>query len=183
VVDPARHDIVAGCSEVFQASGKTRYTEERTRIMATVGVMSCVCHEGRVVGALSTELWTSTDAYAWNKHFPADSQIRTDPPGLFIGDIAVVYPSRRKGIATELVEAAIDDSKFDEKRQPFSRALAVSRVPPGDPSGTSYGLLVRLGFVELTRIAGYYYDPGWTCPSCGPHCLCSGCLLLWTRGV
>jgi ribosomal protein S18 acetylase RimI-like enzyme len=181
VVKPTRHDIIAGCSHVFQSSGKTRYTEERTRFMATVGVMSCAYDACRVVGALSTELWQSTDSLAWNKHLPVDRQIQTDPPAMLAGDLAVLCEFRRKGIAKELVKRALDDSKYGEEMSLFSRVFAVSRVPPGEPSGTSYGLLVRLGFVELARLANYYYDPGWRCPDCGDTCSCDGRLMLWER--
>jgi len=76
--------------------------------------MSCACHEGRIVGVISTELWRSTDSLAWNKLIPADQQISTDGPAMLIGDLAVISAFRRRGIANALLERVIADSKYDE---------------------------------------------------------------------
>jgi len=100
---------------------------------------------------------------------------------MLIGDLAVISAFRRRGIANALLERVIADSKYDEATLLFSRVFAVSRTPPGGPSGSSYGILVKLGFVELVRLAGYYTEPGWNCPDCGEICACDGRLMLWRR--
>lgn len=180
VVDPARHDLIVGCSEVFQSSGKTCYSAERTRFMATMGVMSCGRHEGRVVAVVSTELWQSTDTYEWNKKMSIE-RISTDPPALFVGEVAVIPAFRRKGIGTRLIKQVILDSRYDEGKQPFTRVFAVSRKPVEATSQSSFGVLRKLGFVELARVIGYFNDPAWDCPSCGKNCSCDGRLMYWIR--
>jgi ribosomal-protein-alanine N-acetyltransferase len=70
---------------------------------------------------------------------------------LHVTNLAVRPDLRRRGLATRLLEAAIEAATRDHCRQLFLEVR-----PSNVPARRLYG---ELGFVELYRRRGYYIDP------------------------
>jgi|SRR5450759_372457 len=115
-----------------------------------------------------------------------DSQTRKDfegyvpssfikPRTVEILDMAVVPEHRRQGIGMALISEALELYRG----YGFDRFLTASRFSLNN-GGSSFGLLLRLGFRVLAEIPGYYADCEWLrCPDCGDgRCLCKGFLML-----
>jgi ribosomal protein S18 acetylase RimI-like enzyme len=145
---------------------------------------------GEVIGALTLREWFATDTVKLNKHLPPSKQVHTDPPALHLLDLAVRHQWRGLGVAMALVETAFNNHKYNDKKEPYGRVFATSRVPKDGSGPTSYGLLRRLGFEELVRNENHYRNLGpedFQCPHCDPYgdgtplCACLGVQMLWTR--
>lgn len=87
-------------------------------------------------------------------------------------DMAVAIDHRRKGIATELVETALECYGF------CKRFVAASRFAGGDKD-SSFGLLLSQRFTVLKEApTGYYASPNFVCLDCGGICQCPAFLMM-----
>jgi GNAT superfamily N-acetyltransferase len=183
-VGHTNNELVAGCSLLLRRTAKRIFTEEFTRYVCQEGVVFAGIDERNdVVSCLITSIWQPLETHYWNRRLPPDKQIVSDPPALYLADLATAPEARREGIATKLIQTAVDNSKLLDDSSQFSRVIAISRVPPRQLNRSSYGLLLKLGFTEWGRLHNFYVVDGWRCPDCSTRqCRCSGHLMLWERG-
>jgi ribosomal protein S18 acetylase RimI-like enzyme len=163
-------------SRVFCVGGQRWFTPPTLRALTLIaGVAIAVTPDGEVVGGLVTTEWTPTDTFYVNQFLKPERQLSSDPPILHLSDASVLPEWRRRGVASRLIETAIEKARYCGD-QPFTRIIAYCRFPTNrEPVGTSWNLLrrPRFGFKSLAIIGGYYADAdphndptSWCCSSC-----------------
>ena len=186
----ADEGIFQACSDLFKQAGKNNYTPQFCRLRANFGVLFIARIEEDIIGVLTTEIWGPVDTAVMNEYLP--SNISSDPPALSLLDITVDSGGgvredhRRQGVATELIQWARAVCRWNEKIL-YSRIITTSRVPAsGETANTSFGLLRRLGFIEIGRLPDWYSsdnpdENSFVCPACGVPCSCEARLMIWER--
>jgi ribosomal protein S18 acetylase RimI-like enzyme len=175
--------MISTAIELLSSVGK-QYSSEDIDAITHLGYVVAAVETGDVIGVATALQWLASDTEAVRERIDG-LNIGTDPVALHIHDVVTSPAWRRRGVGTELVRFLLRRATYGESTHRFARTLATSRIPSTcEITGTSYGLLRRLGFREIGRFPTGYYAAaiGWHCPDCyGEPCSCSGRMMMWER--
>lgn len=185
--------VLLDICEVFDEGGKFFTTRDLYAAAINGSLVAAQAREtGEIVGAMTLREWLATDSFELNKHLSEEQQVLTDPPALYVLDLSVgeKWRNHPAHVGSLLVQTAMENHRYDDNQQPYSRIFATSRVPTDGSGPTSLNLLLRLGFnPPLATISGFFSgsDERLQCIHCDPHgeggidCSCSGVQVLWKR--
>jgi hypothetical protein len=183
--------VLLDIAEVFDEGGNVFTTRDLYSAAENGSLVVAQARKtGEIVGAMTLRPWLATDSFELNQHLPEDQQVMTDPPALYLLDLAVRERWRQHSshVGSLLVRTAMDHHAYDEKRL-YTRIFATSRVPTDGSGPNSLHLLCRLGFEPIgVAIRNFYADcdDRLQCIRCDPYqngvaCSCSGIWMLWRR--